>query len=638
MPRDRLANKTLKRHLLRKTLVLLGALIATGSLAALAFGAKRIAAGSAAYKAPSAPQCVPSRLNRSDILPGTSLAVSPLPDSLDASYQTQISFLGAPASALSAISVSGSSTGVHTGRLAAYSQGDGASFVPSRSFHQGETVTVRGRVSVPGPTAPFAFHFTTATSDSIGYARSSPKPAGKRGELFVLHSRPDLHAPLVTVGASSPGQAPGYLFAAPYSGPGQDGPMIFDSAGNLVWFDPLPPGAEAANLRVEQYEGKPVLSWWQGHIRAQGFGQGEEVLADSSYRQILRLHAGNGLLADLHDFHITSRDTALLTVFDPVRCDLSRVGGPSYGAVTDSLLQEIDIKTGLVRREWHPLDHIPLAQSDSHPSSTSTAWPFDYFHLNSIDLRPDGSLLISARNTSALYELNATTGQVATQIGGKHGNFALGPGTATAYQHDAEELPGGELSIFDNGALPRIHHQSRGIVERLEPGTGKVTLLAQYLHPKPLTAGSQGNMQTLEGGSVFIGWGAVPYFSEYTPSGTLLFDAHLPSKAESYRGYRFQWTGLPTGAPSVAAIAGGAGAGGALTVYASWNGATTVASWRVLAGAAADQLAPLASAPRSGFETTIATPPNSGGAPAYVAVQALDAAGNVLGTSPTIKG
>jgi hypothetical protein len=603
-----------------------------GSVAALAFGAKRIVA---AYKGPSAPRCVPAQLNRSDVLPGTSLAVSPLPDSLDAPYQTQISFLGEPASALSGISVSGSSSGAHVGRLEAYSQGDGASFVPSKPFHQGETVTVRGKIAGAGTTAPFAFHFAIALRDPIGHGSAVSKSVARPGELLVLHSRPDLRVPLVTVDTSSPGQAPGYIFAAPYSGPGQYGPMIFDSSGNLVWFDPLPPGAEAANLQVDQYEGKPVLTWWQGYIPQQGFGQGEEVLADSSYRQILRLHAGNGLRADLHDFHITSHNTALFTVFDPIRCDLSQVGGPHAGAATDSLLQEIDVKTGLVRREWHPLDHVSLSLSYSTPARSSTRWPFDYFHLNSIDPRPDDSLLISARNTSALYVLNGTTGQVSAQIGGKHGSFALGPGTATFYQHDAEELSGGELSIFDNGGVPKIHRQSRGIVERLEPSAGKVTLLAQYLHPKPLIAGSQGNMQTLSGGDVFIGWGAVPYFSEYAPSGAMLFDAHLPGKSQSYRGYRFPWTGTPTGAPSVAAAAG---AGGALTVYASWNGATNIASWRVLAGAEAGQLTPVASAPRSGFETAIATPPNPSGAPAYVMVQALDAAGNVLGTSPAIKG
>ncbi|HTA14898.1 MAG TPA: arylsulfotransferase family protein, partial [Solirubrobacteraceae bacterium] len=601
------------------------------SVASLTFGAKRIAAENAAYKGSGAPQCIPPHLGLSDILPGTHLAVSPLPDSLDSSYETQISFLGYPASALSSISVDGAASGGHSGRLEAYSQGDGASFVPSKAFQPGETVVVHGKLTVAGHTTSFAFHFTTAIRDPIGHPASTPKPAGKASELLAFHSRPELHPPVVTVTASSPLEAPGDLFLAPYSGPGQDGPMIVDSAGNLVWFDPLPSGTESTDLQVQQYEGKPVLTWWQGYIPPQGFGQGEDVITDSSYHQILRMRAGNGLLADLHEFKITPQNTALVTVFDPIRCNLSSIGGPRNAAVTDSLFQEIDLKTHLVRREWHPLDHVALSQSDASATSSSEEWPYDYFHLNSIDPLRNGSTLISSRNTSALYELSPSTGQVIAQIGGKHGSEKLGAGTSTAYQHDAEELPNGDFSIFDNGGVPKVHPQSRGLIVSVDPTTKTETLVDEYEHSKPLSAGSQGNIQLLENGDMFIGWGAEPYFSEYTASGALVFDAHLPAKTQSYRSYRFPWSGTPSGGPSVAAAPG---AGDTVTVYASWNGATNVASWRVLTGASTAQLAATASAPRAGFETSISTP----GKPAYVAVQALDAAGNLLGTSHAIKG
>jgi hypothetical protein len=635
MPRDPLANNAISKSLLRRTLVMLAVTIFAGSVAALAFGAKRIAAENAAYKGPSAPQCEPSHLNGSDILPGTHLAVSPLPDSLDASYDTQISLLGYPASALSGISVSGSSSGGHSGQLEAYSQGDGASWIPSKSFSPNETVLVRGKLTLSGKRYPFAFHFSTAVPDSLGHPASSPKPAGKPAELLSFHSRTDLHAPVVTVTSSSASQAPGDVFLAPYSGPGQDGPMIVDSAGALVWFDPLPPGTEATNLQVQQFEGKPVLTWWQGYIPPQGFGQGEEVIANTSYQQIAKFSAGNGLPADLHDFDITPEDTALITAFDPIRCNLSSVGGSSDAAVTDSLLQEIDLKTHLVRREWRPLDHIALSQSYASPTGSSAEWPFDYFHLNSIAVRHDGSILISARNTSALYELSPSTGQVIVQIGGKHGSEKLGRGAATAYQHDAEELPNGDFSVFDNGAVPKVHSQSRGLVLSVNPAAKTDTVVDQYVHSGPLSAGSQGSVQALENGNMFIGWGAEPYFSEYSATGALLFDAHLPPKTESYRTYRFAWSATPTGTPSIAAAAG---AGGSITVYASWNGATNIAGWNVLAGPSPTQLGVVANAPRSGFETSIATPANPAGAPAYVLVQALDATGNVLGTSRAIKG
>src|ERR1700733_328935 len=128
MPRRPFAQKTIKTHLLGRALVLLGVAIATGSVAALAFGAKRIVAENAAYKGPSAPMCVPSQLNRPDLLPGPHMAVSPLPDSLDASDDTQISLLGYPVSDLSAVSVSGSRSGNHSGGLGANSPGGGGTF------------------------------------------------------------------------------------------------------------------------------------------------------------------------------------------------------------------------------------------------------------------------------------------------------------------------------------------------------------------------------------------------------------------------------------------------------------------------------------------------------------------------------
>jgi len=447
-----------------------------------------------------------------------------------------------------------------------------------------------------------------------------------------FHSQPTLQPPVLVVSARSPEASPGYVFAAPYAGPGPSGPMIFDEAGNLVWFDPLPAGSAASDLQVQQYAGAPALTWWQGRITAQGFGRGEELIANSSYQVIAHVRAGNGYMADLHDFHITTQGTAVLPVLDPVLCNLTAVGGPRAGAVTDSIFQEVDLATGLVRREWHSLDHVGLGESYSPVQDASRQWPFDYFHLNSIDQLATGRTLVSARNTSALYELNTLSGQVVARIGGKDSNVKLAPGAATYFQHDATMLSNGTISIFDNGAVPKIHRQSRGIVVAVNGRTGTDSILAQYVHPRPLSSGSQGSMQVLENGDVFLGWGAQPYFSEFSSRGRLLFDAHMHGSYQSYRAYRFPWTGTPAEPPAIAVAAPSAGA--PVTVYASWNGDTRTASWRVLAGPSPQQLTPVASAARSGFESSITTPaPES-----YVAVQALDGAGNVLGTSRTIPG
>jgi hypothetical protein len=617
---------------LRKSLVLGGVFVALGSVTTLAIASHRIKAEQAAFRAPTAARCYPSTFNHSARLPGTTLAVSPLPDSYDASARAQISLLGASAQALRDVHVTGSHSGSHSGRLRAYSQGDGASFVPSEPFTQGETVTVRGAVKAGSRVQRFAYHFVVATQDVLPYSKPT-EPSGKDyNEKQHFRSAPSLEAPSLEVTTSSPQSEPGDIFVAPYSGPGPAGPMIFDQQGNLVWFSPLPKGVAAStNLQLQQIGGKPVLTWWQGYIPPQGFGQGEEIIDNTAYQQIGRVHAGNGYKADLHEFKLTPQGTALLTVFDPIDCNLSVVGGPSGGAVTDSIFQELDLRTGLVRREWHSVDHVPLSDSYSLATHSSAKWPFDYFHLNSIDQRADGTTLLSARNTWAMYLINTTTGQLQAAIGGKRSSAKQGTGTRTAYQHDATTLANGTISVFDNGAVPKVHPQSRGLVLSLGSAPSSVSTVTQYEHKPALSSASQGNIQQLANQDVFVGWGSEPYFSEYSASGQLLFDAHMHGSYQSYRAYRFPWTGAPVGAPAIAAAPA---SGGRATVYASWNGDTRTAAWRVLAGSSAQTIAPVATAPRSGFETSVTTP----GPAAYVAVQALDASGAVLASSRTIRG
>ncbi len=529
------------------------------------------------------------------------------------------------------ISVTGSRSGVHAGRLLSYSQGDGASFVPARPFSEGERVTVRARLRSGGSSQPILDQFGIADEDPLTTTPEAIHP-GSAAEVQSFHSRPDLQPPVVSVTASSPAVAPGDEFVAPYSGPGEAGPMILDQGGGLVWFKALPRYTSATSFRVQEYAGRPVLTWWQGDISVHGFGRGEDVIADSSYTDIAHVRAGNGDQADLHELQLTPSGTALITAYHPILCNLSSVGGPAYSGLTDGVLQEIDVKTGLVMYEWTSLDHVGLEESYAPVNISSTGTPFDYFHINSINLDPDGSLLVSARNTWAIYDVDARSGQIVWRLGGKKSSFTAGPGTSTAYQHDPRVLPGGLISLFDNGASPTVHPQSRGIVLSLNAQAGTATLVSQLTHTPALVADSQGNVQALANGDWFLGWGQEPDFSEYSPAGALLFDAHFPVHVQSYRSFRFAWTGSPAHPPAFAFAPGAAGAPGAGTVYASWNGATQVASWKVLAGPAPGALEAVAEAPRSGFETSIQLPAGVRGP--VVEVEALDANGRLLGTSP----
>jgi hypothetical protein len=618
--------------------------LATGALGGSSSGASRSAPqpgrhsslASAGGGSTRSPRCTPSTLNRSAVLAGTPLSVSPLPGTRVAEPAAQISLLGAPAGAISAVSVTGSRSGRHAGRLIAYSQGDGASFVAARPFWAGEHVAVRGNVEVSGSSRPFAFSFTVAHQDTLADRPGKFSPIASPTGIYSFHSQPGLRAPIVQVSTqAAPAAAPGDIFvAAAASANGPGGPMIFKDSGALVWFKQLPGKLSAANLQIQRYQDRPALTWWQGYTLAQGFGEGDEVIASTAYRQLAVVHAGNGLLADLHDFQITPQNTGLLTAYDPVHCDLSSIGGPRGGAVTDGVFQEIDLATGLVRREWHALDHVALA--DAYPKVEAgrarTAFPYDFFHINSLDPRGDGSLMISARNTWTIYTVDDRSGEVLTRIGGKQSTVKMGPGTTTAWQHDPRTLPDGDITVFDNGAIPKIHPYSRGILERLDPATNTMMLVSQFVHAAPpLSAATQGSVQTLANGNVLIGWGAEPYVSEYSSTGRLLFDAHMAPPDQSYRAFRFPWTAQPESSPALALATGSSP--GSRAAYASWNGATQVASWRLLAGSQRQSLTPVGTVSADGFETAI---PLTGPGP-WFEVQALDSGGTVLGSSPPSK-
>lgn len=555
------------------------------------------------------------------------VAISPLNGTLDASPQTQISFLGVPASEISDVSVVGSHSGRHSGRLRSYVSSPGASFLLQHPFTQGERVSVSARIGRGGHTERVATSFTVARPSGYRPPPSSGPAPAKPGTTQSFSSAPALHPPNVAITTDAPGASPGDVFITPTHGLGQSGPMILNSQGALVWYQPVPTGEVATNLQVQSYRGQPVLTWWQGHIpKVLGVGFGTDEIYSSSYTKVASVSAGNGYEADLHDFQLTPQGSAFVTAYSLVDADLSSVGGARDGTLQDAIVQEIDVPTGLVMFEWHAYGHVALSDSYQHPYHDLTL-PWDFFHLNSISLDPwgDGNFMISSRNTWAAYEIDHVSGAVLWRLGGKRSSFRMGAGTGTAWQHDARWQPDHTLTIFDDGASPKVHSQSRAIRERVDWARREVTLVGRDVRAPPLLSGSQGNDQVLADGNSFVGWGEEPFFTEFSPSGQIVFEGHIPSPGQSYRAYRFPWSALPAYPPLAAVVASGA----TDTVYASWNGATGVSAWRLLGGASPTSLSPIATVASSGFQTTIAV----GGTDADFVAQALGAGGEVLGSS-----
>jgi hypothetical protein len=412
---------------------------------------------------------------------------------------------------------------------------------------------------------------------------------------FAVHaparfvSRPDLDPPVVTILARNGHPASGLLFLAPSSGPGQHGPLIADDAGEPVWFRPA--GLPAMNFRAQTFHGEPVLTWWQA-LPGGGLGRGEHVITDASYRDVARFPAGHGMPSDLHELLLTDRGTALVTSLEV------RHRG-AKGLTLGGVVQELEVPSARVLFEWRSLDHVAVAESYA-----PVGYPWDYFHVNAIDVDADGNLLVSARNTWAVYKVHRRTGAVLWRLGGKRSDFALAQGARFAWQHDARSHEGGRVvSIFDNGAT-----RSRGLVLALDAKRMRASVLDEYLHAPPLHAHKLGSVQLLGSGDVLVGWGTDPHFTEFAAGGAVVLDAALPHGGENYRTLRFPWRGRPRDEP--VAVRRGS------TVYASWNGATDVAAWKIEPGGPA--------VPRAGFETAL--PLRAG------AVVALDAHGRALGS------
>jgi hypothetical protein len=457
----------------------------------------------------------------------------------------------------------------------------------------------------------------------------SASPAHQE-DVWAFRSRPDLSPPAVEVTTQAHDTAPGYIFVAPEKGVArQGGSMIVDDRGEVVWFRPLQGRyGRAHDLKVQSYRGKSVLTWMDG-------GVNEYVIVDHTYREIARLSAGNGYNGDHHEFLISPQDTALITIYSPVPWDLSSIGGLKNDRVWQVIIRELDIETGKVLFEWHSIEHVGLDETYATVSQDGRPG-LDYFHANSIEVDHDNNLLVSARQTFTVYKIDRNTGEIIWRLGGKKSDFEMGPGTRFAFQHDARRQRDDTISVFDNGttifhdSVPEVVEESRGIVLELDEEQMSASLVREYTHPDKQYAHAGGNMQLLPNGNVFIGWGRALIFSEFSKDGELLFDARLLPPNSSYRYFRFPWSGHPTDRPAAVAERTSEEE---LEVYASWNGATEVSTWEVLAGPRPDQLEPLGSVPRNGFETALKVQsPHP-----YVAVRAKDRSGRVLNTIEPMK-
>ncbi len=477
---------------------------------------------------------------------------------------------------------------------------------------------------------------------ALGFAlpRSEDEPIGaftKSGALSFV-SEPDLHPPelRVEVPESEQQPLPGLIMTTNFydltKAPlvGQSGPMILDGDLQPVWFKPVPEDVIAANLEVHTWRGKQVLAWWEGVLTETGETvSGEVVIVDRNYREIARIKGRDGWILTLHELEIRG-DVAWVTANKNVRADLADNGGVNNGVIVDSGVQRYDLRTGELLSTWSALEHIDPAESETQPPPNG--FPWDAYHINSIDVTGDGRMLLSMRNTWAGYMVDVEGGRIDWRLGGKRSDFDLPEAARFEWQHDLQAKSGSVVSLFDNhccefsgvGEYLDATGPSRGLTLKLDTEQGTARPLRELSHGVTFNSQFMGSVQELPGGGAFVSWGQVPFLSAFDESGELVFDASLPRPNLTYRAYLQSWAGRPLDGPRCVAERDA----GRTTVYASFNGATALARWRVLADSDGGRPERVGEQRKDGFETSLSVAEQ----PARLTVQALDDEGRVIGS------
>jgi hypothetical protein len=394
---------------------------------------------------------------------------------------------------------------------------------------------------------------SAAAISVLPLALAFAQPAGATAISHVTPKATPTDPPPVTILTPDADRRGGDIFISPFgdSTTYANGPEILSPTGKVLWFQAVPAGQEAADFRTQRYHGRPVLTWWQG-TGLGGLATGTDYIYNDHFKQIATVSAGNGLSADGHEFLITPQNTALILAYTTATADLTSIGGLANQTVINGVVQEIDIRTGRVLFQWNSADHVPYSQSEQPlPASASTPW--DWFHINAVHIASDGNLLIDARDTWTTYKVSRHAGSIIWRLGGKDSSFKVraasgqvldSAGELFAWQHDPEQVGRDLYTFFDNDSTGApLLPASRAIVVRINERTKTATLIRSYNQPEGLSAASQGNAQTTVDRSLFVGWGALPYFSEFTRSGNLVFNAQFPAGVNTYRAYRLPWPG-----------------------------------------------------------------------------------------------
>jgi hypothetical protein len=271
-----------------------------------------------------------------------------------------------------------------------------------------------------------------------------------------------------------------------------------------------------------------------------------------------------------------------------------------------------------------------------------------------VDKNAAGNYLISARDACSVHKTNGTSGSIIWRLDGKRSSFSLGDGAKFCFQHHARfhpELKSADegddieiISLYDNsahgsedGRTNELHTAptSSGKIIRLNTTSWTAELVQGFYPPDGLRSKSQDSTQIFPNGNALVNWGSSGALTAYDVDGTALFHTYLDSDylalgVQNYRGFLYNWTGLPNEEPDIVALENEEGT----AVYVSWNGDTETLIWRFFDVAVNGTRKILGDVKRNAFETSLQVPNES---VLRVAAEAVDSKGEVLRSTRVVK-
>ncbi|KAI9926802.1 hypothetical protein AWENTII_011433 [Aspergillus wentii] len=387
---------------------------------------------------------------------------------------------------------------------------------------------------------------------------------------------------------------PGYIFIGPRGNvwPGTAA-LIYDDDGNLVWQGPQ---QITANFKVQKLFNQDVITYWAGDMMDLGYGYGAVHILDNTYREIYTVKLQDDSLLtpdnlprdsyiDLHESHVTDRNTLLITAYNITQHDLTSVGGGADSFMLDSLFYEIDIATNEIIHSWSAFAHpeeFPITSSRQGYGEEVGAQtrPWDAFHINSVELMPEGYMISLRHFWSGFYIHN--NGSVLWQISGEngHGDFTLDDGAFWSWQHDIriynQTEEGLVLSLFNNANTPtETSVPTSGLSLYVDLVTRQVSTLRDVQNPyDEIRSMTQGSYQLIDPvtSHVFLGYGSMARVKEFDGDNKEVLTAQFgdDNTSCSYRAYKCKWKATPYWKPSVLARK----ISTTTQIFVSWNGAT----------------------------------------------------------------